>query len=48
VAPAQILEQVTDANVLSHLDDYDALGPRTALISTTAGSVVRDARVGGT
>src|SRR5262245_41612747 len=44
VTPGQCLAQLTDANLLSHLNDYDSFGPRTPFISTTAGSVVRDAR----
>lgn len=44
VTPAQRLAQLTDANLLSHLNDYDNFGSGTPFISTTAGSVGRDAR----
>lgn len=43
VSPAQRLAELTEPALLRHLSDYDAFGPETPFISTTAGSVVRDA-----
>lgn len=47
VTPSQVIEQLTETNLMRHLNDYDAFGLTTPFISTTAGSVVRDAN-GGT
>jgi hypothetical protein len=44
VTPAQMLKQLTEANLFSHLNNYDTFGPRTPFISTTAGAVIRDSR----
>jgi hypothetical protein len=43
VGPNEILAQLTETALMRHLNDYDAFGPVTPFISTTAGSVVRDA-----
>src|SRR4051812_41207794 len=43
VSESQKLAQLTEAALLGHLKDYAAFGRRTPFISTTAGSVVRDA-----
>jgi hypothetical protein len=43
VGPDEILAQLTETALMRHLNDYDAFGPTTPFISTTAGSVVRDA-----
>jgi hypothetical protein len=43
VGPDEILAQLTEHALMRHLNDYDAFGPVTPFISTTAGSVVRDA-----
>jgi hypothetical protein len=44
VGPDEILAQLTESALMRHLNDYDAFGRMTPFISTTAGSVVRDAR----
>jgi hypothetical protein len=43
VTPGEVLAQLTETGLMRHLNDYDAFGPDTPFISTTAGSVVRDA-----
>ena len=43
VSPSAVLRQLTETALMRHLNDYDAFGPVTPFISTTAGSVVRDA-----
>jgi hypothetical protein len=43
VTPSAVLAQLTEGALMRHLNDYDAFGPVTPFISTTAGSVVRDA-----
>lgn len=43
VGADEILAQLTDSALMRHLNDYDNFGPMTPFISTTAGSVVRDA-----
>jgi hypothetical protein len=43
VGPDEVLAQLTETALMRHLNDYDTFGPETPFISTTAGSVVRDA-----
>lgn len=44
VRPEEVLDQLTETALMRHLNDYDVVGPTTPFISTTAGSVVRDAK----
>ncbi|ADB50815.1 hypothetical protein [Conexibacter woesei] len=46
VTPEEALVELTEPALLRHLNDYVAFGPQTPFISTTAGSVVRDASGG--
>lgn len=42
IVPAEVVTQLTDANLDSHLHDYDNFGPDTPFISVAAGAVERD------
>lgn len=43
ITPPEVVDQLTEDRLLGHLNDYETAGPKTPFISTTAGSVVRDA-----